>query len=418
MKESVLALLLAGCVETELHRTSGPPAGGDADPGDPIPFPDDGVDRPETSSAPYGEGWGDPALEEPGAAEFLFEEGTIHRFDIELDGSARSKLNSDPKTDVEATFRYGDQSWVVGVHLKGSFSYRPLSGKSSFKIDFGEFVPEQRFHGIRRLTLNSMVQDRSMIREHVAYQAYAQMGVPAPRHGYAEVYVNDELYGLYGVLETLDGTWAERVFPHDSEGSLYEGGYGVDLEDGDAYDFQLQRQGDLLEPWTDVEALIEELDATPPEEFMALLEKRFDTKALFRMWAMDLVSGHRDGYTRRKNNFLVYHGLRTDTWWMVPWGQDQTMRDGGDVHGNYAGRLAKDCAEVPECQERLDQAILYVADVWEAWDLYGYAEAAGASIQEACERDPRRENNCGYESVLEMIANRPDEVRGMLDMSD
>ncbi len=407
----LLAAGLCACV--------GPDYGASQTPKDAPEGPVDGRERPSDPRAapdapPYLDEWGDPAVEPPFAGDELFEEGTIHRFDIKLDGSARSRLNSDPKTDVEATLTYDGRSFLVGMHLKGSFSFRTLSGKPSFKIDVGEFVPDQRLLGIRRLTFNNMVQDRSMIREHVAYQAYAWLGVPAPRHGYAEVWIDGEPYGVYGLLETLDGSWAERVFPSDAEGSLYEGGYGVDLERGDAYDFQLQRQGELDEPWTDVEALIEELDATPPEELLALIDRRFDGRALFRMWAMDLVSGHRDGYVNRKNNFLVYHGLRGDRWWMVPWGQDQSMRDGLDVHGSYAGRLARDCSEVPECQERLDQALRYVADTWELWDLHGYAAAAGATIEEACERDPRREDNCGYDDILELIEARPDEVRAEL----
>ena len=40
----------------------------------------------------------------PGA--FLYEEGTIHDFRIELDGSARARLALDPRDDVHAGFEY------------------------------------------------------------------------------------------------------------------------------------------------------------------------------------------------------------------------------------------------------------------------------------------------------------------------
>lgn len=354
------------------------------------------------------------APEPPAPGDELFGADVIHRFDLELAPGAREALASDPETDVEATFRHGDRALTVGVHLKGSFSFRPMSGKAAFKIDFGEFVPGQRLYGLRRLTLNNMVQDRSMIREHVAYRVYAWLGVPAPRHGYAEVWVDGEPYGLYGIVETPDGDWAERVFPRDAEGPIYEGGYGVDLEAGDAEDFVLQRQGDLAEPWSDIAALIEALDATPPEGFPELFEARFDADAVLRMWAMDLVSGHRDGYVSRKNNFLLYHGLRSDRWWMVPWGQDQALRDGLDVTGSYSGSLARACDDAAPCRERLRRTLGTVANLWEVWDVYGYAEATGAAIAEACERDPRREQPCGYDGVLEVIAERPAAVRAML----
>jgi len=315
---------------------------------------------------------------------------------------------------VPATLRYGADVWTVGLHLKGSFSFRPLLGKASFKIDFEQFEPGRRFYGLRRITLNGMVQDRSMIREHEAYWLYARLGVPAPRHGYAEVWVDGELYGLYGLIETLDGPWAERVFPNDAEGPIYEGGYGVDLEPGDATRFRMQRQGDLLEPWSDLATLIETLDASPPEDILEWLDARFDTAALFRMWAVDLVGGHRDGYVARKNNFLLYHGLVGDQWWMVPWGQDQMFREGLPVHGGYEGVLAARCAESPACMERLDDAMRYVLGAWEAWDLHGHAVRTGATVEAACARDPRKELPCGYENELNMILARPDEVREAL----
>jgi hypothetical protein len=370
--------------------------------------------HPTFGHAPDGasilEGWGTQPAGLPTGADPLFAEGSVHRIDLSLDEAARSSLRKDPDLDVPATVRYGDQSWNVGLQLKGSYSFRSLAEKASFKIDFEEFVPDQRFFGLRRITLNAMVQDASMLREHEVYWMYARLGVPAPRHGYAEVWVDGEPYGLYGLLETLDGTWAERVFPGDSEGPLYEGGYGTDVEEGDALRFDMQRQGDLVEPWSDLTALTEELEATPPEAYLAWLERRFDAPALFRMWALDLVSGHRDGYVKRKNNFLVYHGLESDRWWMIPWGQDQALRDGLDVHSGYSGHLAERCAEVPECQERLDLAIRYVATMWEAWDLYGHATATSAAVTPACERDPRKELLCSDSSVLEMILERPDEV--------
>jgi hypothetical protein len=79
--------------------------------------------------------------------------------------------------------------WMLLMAAVASLGITNPASAGLFKIDFGQYVPDQRFDGLRRLTLNNMVQDRSMIREHVAYQAYAWLGVPAPRHGYAELWV-------------------------------------------------------------------------------------------------------------------------------------------------------------------------------------------------------------------------------------
>jgi len=133
---------------------------------------------------------------------------------------------------------------------------------------------------------------------------------------------------------------------------------------------------------------------------------------------MDLVSGHQDGYIRRKNNFLLYHAPRMDQWSMVPWGQDQAFRDGGRLRGGYAGRLAQLCGRAADCQQRIDAAVRYVVDVWDAWDLHGYAVSAAETVADACARDPRKEQPCRVDGVLELLEERSEEVRAELDAAE
>ncbi|MDP2315747.1 MAG: CotH kinase family protein [Pseudomonadota bacterium] len=408
----VAVLGLAGCTETGI--VAGLDSGVGPEEAEVFARPALGPDAPLPIGDEMLDAWAAPAPEPPMASDALFAEGSVHRIDLELDAAARLALADEPREDVPATLRFGEQRWLVGLRLKGSFSYRDLPEKASFKIDFQEYEVDQRFFGLQRITLNAMVQDGSMIREHEAYWMYRRLGVPAPRHGYAEVWLDGQRMGLYGVLETIDGTFAERAFPRDAAGPIYEGGYGVDLDDSDPARFDMHRQGELVEPWSDLAALQAGLLATTPDTYLAWLEDRFDADALFRMWALDLVLGHRDGYVGRGNNFLLYHGLQSDRWWMIPWGQDQTFRDGLAVHGGYAGELATRCEASPACMERLDEELRYVAATWERWDLYTHAQETASKIAVACEQDPKKEMPCHAAGVLEMIAARPAEVRAQL----
>lgn len=403
---SALALMAGACIETGLVSVDGPPL----PPPVAAPAPREPVD-------PWVEYTGATGLlddlppESGLPATFLFAPDTLHRFDLELSDDALDALRDDARTDVPATLRYADQSWEVGLHLKGSRSLRGLSEKAGFKIDVGEFVEDQTFYGLRRLTLNNMVQDRSMIREHTVYRAYADIGVPAPRHGYAEVWVNDEPYGLYGVLDTMDGPFARWAIPEDGEGWLYEGGDGADVLAGREDRFKVQASG-AGEPYADLAALVTELDAAA--DVMDVLEARFDP-SVFRMWATDIAAGHRDGYVRRRNNYLLYHGPLTDRWWMIPWGNDQAFREASDPYTGFFGRLLTDCERSERCRDRLEQALEEVVDAWEAQDLAGYADATGAFIAEACERDPRREALCGHDNIVEFIEARPGQIRGGIE---
>ena len=118
---------------------------------------------------------------------------------------------------------------AIGARLKGSASFRPLSGKAAFKLKFAHSVKGQRFLGLKTLTLNNMVQDPSMVHEVLAYEAFRAVGIPAPRTGYAYLRVNGADYGVYLNVETPDNVFLPRWFA--STGHLYEG-EAVDLAPG------------------------------------------------------------------------------------------------------------------------------------------------------------------------------------------
>ena len=73
----------------------------------------------------------------------------------------------------------------------------------------------QRFLGLKKLTLNNMVQDASMVHEGLAYRAFRAVGVPAPRTGYAFVRLNGSAYGVY--LKRVESLNVE--VPRSSPGS-------------------------------------------------------------------------------------------------------------------------------------------------------------------------------------------------------
>ncbi len=323
-------------------------------------------------------------LDEDG--DFLFGDRTLD-FDLTLDEAALAALVVDPREDVHATFTFEGQSWDVGLHLKGNASFRDMSGKASFKIDVHEWDPDARFYGMKRLTLNNMVQDPTMSAEHAAYALYGWLGVPAPRHGYARVRVNGELYGLYGIVEAVDEELLERLFPDDDEGNLYQGGYGGDFAEGRTPVFS-QEEGDDTSR-ADLSALIDAVLAASSDEFTAVLDAHFDTDALFDLWAAEQVTSNADAYTTTANNFFVYHATVADRWTMLPWGPDQSYSDVEPWDGAHPGRLYERCLEAPDCAARLAARVEHVLGVWEQNDMLGFVTAETARIEHDCRTDPR-----------------------------
>ena len=342
---------------------------------------------------------------------------TILTFGLTLDDGALAALAADPRTDVHATFTFNAESYDVGVHLKGNASFQDMSGKPSFKIDFHQWVPDQRFHDYERLTLNAMVQDASMSSEHAAYRLYDALGLTAPRHGYAQISVNGELYGLYGVVETLDEHFINHHFDDDS-GNLYEGGYGADVLSGRTDNFEVTEQG-LPENLEDLQALIDAVDASTPSTYYAVLSANFDADALLDQWAAELVTSNSDAYTTLANNYYLYHEPTTARWTMIPWGPDQAFIGDLNVHSAYYGRMAQRCAEATDCKAHLDERMAHVLDVWQSEDMVGFVEAETVRIEDACRSDPRSpwgDYGCrdAQAAMRDWTAARPSIVRSEL----
>src|SRR5690242_9680012 len=112
-----------------------------------------------------------PAVAGADEAEPLFDPSAVAEIEFTLPPASLQKLEEDPETDeyqhaaiaVEVagqTISLGD----VGFRLKGGHgSFRDLDGKAAIKVKFAEFVKKQKLLGLKKLTLNNMVQDPSMV---------------------------------------------------------------------------------------------------------------------------------------------------------------------------------------------------------------------------------------------------------------
>ncbi len=121
----------------------------------------------------------------------------------------------------------------VAIRTKGGSSLRSVANSSSdrysFKVDINEYVSGQKFFGLKKFTLQNSFNDPSYMREVIAYELMDEMGVPTPEHAYVNFYVNGELFGLYLMVEAVDGEFVEKHFTN-SNGDLYKpDGTGSDL---------------------------------------------------------------------------------------------------------------------------------------------------------------------------------------------
>lgn len=175
----------------------------------------------------------------PGAsnqAVEVFSSDVVESIYIDIDSDDWDDLLENA---VDETYYYADVSYKgvtledVAFRAKGNSSLDAVasmnSERYSFKVDMNEYVDGQKLLGLKKFVLNNSYNDPTYMREYIAYELMDEMDVPAPRRAYVNLYINDELHGLYLMVEAVDGEFLEDHYAN-SEGDMYKpDGTGSDL---------------------------------------------------------------------------------------------------------------------------------------------------------------------------------------------
>jgi hypothetical protein len=453
-------MVLAACQgDTEL-----PPGGetepdaGDAPPTQPAgsdgstapPNPDGGVTR-DTGATPTPPAPGTdgpvpttpPDAPPPAAAdnEEIFDPARLPRFDIEIDQAQIAQLMAyeaaeDHNSYVRARFRYGTEVLNdVGLRIKGETTRQPFDQKPPFKIKFDEFVPNQAFRGLKRLTLNNLMEDPSAVAERLAYHLYRAAHQPAPRCNNALVYVNGAFYGIYANVESVDKAMLRRWFA-SAGGNLYEEEQ-VDFLPGNEENFAL-KTNEVADDRSDLKRLIDTLGTAGNASFLGDMEPILDGEHFLWFTALEGLAGQWDmyGYTRfYPNNFHVYHDPTTGKFVFMPWGMDMTWKsfEGKDhlpmmaiAHEDddpalpvTAGLIFQRCLASASCRARYVAVVAEAIKLLEAQGLDTLAETYHRQVKDQVYADPRKswsneEFEAAHQTVLRIIRERPARARADL----
>jgi hypothetical protein len=231
-----------------------------------------------------------------------------------------------PPADIfswfQATVRVdGETHTQVGIRKKGFLGSLQRDEKPGLKLRFDKFVDNQLLGGVmKRLTLNNVPQDRSMLNTCMAYHIFAAAGLPTPRCNFATVSVNGENLGLYVHVESIKTPFIERHFPN-TQGNLYEGA----LSDfrPDWHGTFKKKSNESEADWSDIHAVIDALE-DPSSAGLEALADQIDLDLFLTFWATEVLVAHWDGYSGNKNNFYIYR--RSDGRFVfIPWGADDVL---------------------------------------------------------------------------------------------
>jgi hypothetical protein len=363
----------------------------------------------------------------------MYSPDRVFAIDLVLPPASMEALENEPESGeyVEATFSVAATDGIPGgtgeftvpqkaeVRLKGGQgSFREIGEKAAFKL---KFPKTGLFLGLRRMTLNNMVQDSSMLHETLAYELFRGLGVPASRTGYAFLRINGVPYGVYLNLETLDNVSLPQWF--ESTQHLYEADApGTDVVSDGADDFEVDEGDD--EDLSDLEALIAATNDSEGDwsEGMAPVA---DLDEMTRMWAVERYVGHWDGYAGvagpfRPNNYYL-HSLDSGVFEMIPWGTDQTWGVPVEFGESAGGLLFSECLADASCTALYGEALGEVAAAVPALDVDTKAVCTAELLApwQALEDPGRREHDsaeiaAGVSELRSFIAARPAELAAWL----
>jgi len=344
------------------------------------------------------------ALAAGGPANWMYEPTSFTEIHLTLPPESIAKLEAEPKEYVEGTFSLAETDGTpgsagafstplrVGIELKGNLgSLRRLSEKAAFKIKFDKYVKGQSFLGLEKMTLNNMVQDPSMIHETVTYQAFHDMGVPAPHTGFAYLTVNGKSYGLHLNIETQDVQSLENAFGTPflaPPQHLYEGEYGADVTNAKWEALEVS-EGKKKNPGdkADLEALVAAVEASTPS-FSQRVATVADLSEMTKDWLVEKYVGNWDGYAgqaldaNHPNNYYLYSDA-AGRFQMMPWGTDQTWQHGQHLDfGGASGVLFSDClADIGGCKQQYLAAGNEALTVLSAQHLDAVARCVAATVR-------------------------------------
>jgi spore coat protein H len=289
-------------------------------------------------AAPVG-----PPVPDDGEQTWVFEPSVVHTYELTLDPEvwAALQLNARDEQYAEANLVAAGRSLgSVGLRFKGSLGTlascfeddgTPRCEKLSMKVKFDEYVEEQRFMGLKRLNFNSMLFDDTLMHERLAYRVYREMGVVAPRSAHARLIINGEDWGLFSLVEDVDGRFTDHHFD-GGDGNLYKEAWPGNA-DAELLAEALETNEEVADHSGFLDFQSSLLDA-PPGERASVLEQYLDVDVTLAYLAVDRALTNWDGVTAfycygddycENHNYYWYQDELEPRFVLIPWDLDNTF---------------------------------------------------------------------------------------------
>ena len=209
----------------------------------------------------------------------------------------------------------GNQYDSVGVRYKGFSSVSINTIKNPFNIKLDYIDNNQSHEGFTKIKLSNVIKDPSFLREVLSYEI-ARDYMPSPRANYANLYVNDTLWGLYVNVEAINDKFTNKHFASVNSPlfkcnplnlSLQTGGENSNLSDTHGLDSSYYFDYYDLKSnygWSNLYGLIDTLN-----NFQNSIDNILNVDRALWMHAFNYTLINFDSYIGYSQNYYLYKGL-------------------------------------------------------------------------------------------------------------
>jgi len=234
----------------------------------------------------------------------------------------------------------------------GSRSYKKVSW--GLKLD-------KKILGRKTIKLRALANDPTLIREKLTTEIFKSVYVPVQEGTYARLIINDDVYGLYFMMDSINQKWFKsyihgdtkaqigvsyKLFSSPPEGPYCELNYmGDDYEaysehnfyKVDEYDDKAITSDDdpaLWKPIIEFTKLFENWDKTygndTSDKAIDELKKFLNIESLLRLLAVETLTLSMDGFWYGMSNTAIYQNPQRNNYQFLPFDFDETLNGNKD----------------------------------------------------------------------------------------
>ena len=210
-----------------------------------------------------------------------------------------------------------------GIKTKGNSSFSGSAQKKSFKIDLNDYISGQDIDGLNKLNLNNGFKDPTFMREKLALDFLNAHGIAAPRCTYTNLFINGELWGVYFLVEEVDGDFCKTRFGNKA-GNLFKGDpHGTLQYRGSSLasyypEYELHNN-ELINDWTDLVQLIGTINSTGYLHINDTLVKYLNDDLFIQQSIITNLFVNLDSYTGSGHNYFMYDNDSTKRFEWIAW---------------------------------------------------------------------------------------------------